>query len=97
MFKVREVRRISDTKWEPGLRLVHLKGDQKWPDNFYSEQGYHVEVKAPLSYHKGSWLSPSGIYAVIDYEVTLKGRRIKVRRVVHESDPYFLKAVQEML
>ncbi len=97
MFKVREVRRVNDVRWEPGLKLVHLRDDQRWPDQFYSEDGYHVEVKAPLSYHKGNWIAPRGIYAMVDYEITLKGRRIKVRRVVHESDPYFLKVVQEML
>ncbi|HDI73463.1 MAG TPA: hypothetical protein ENF57_00445 [Candidatus Korarchaeota archaeon] len=97
MFKVKEARSISDIRWAPGLKLVNLRENQKWPDQFYSEEGYHVEVKAPLSYHKGSWLSPKGIYALADYEITLKGRRIKVRRAVHESDPYFLKVLQEML
>ena len=97
MFKVKEAKNISDVSWGPGLKLVHLRSDQKWPDQFYSEEGYHVEIKAPLSYHKGNWVSPRGIYALADYEVILKGKRIKVRRVVHESDPYFLKVVQEML
>jgi len=97
MFKVREAKTVSDVRWGPGLKLVHLKDDQRWPDHFYSEEGYHAEVKAPLSYHKGGWISPRGIYALVDYEVTIRGKRIKVRRAVHESDPYFLKVVQEML
>ncbi len=97
MFKVKEARNISDVSWAPGLKLVHLKNDQKWPDQFYSEEGYHVELKAPLSYYKGSWVSPRGVYALADYEIVLKGKRIKVRRVVHESDLYFLKVIQEML
>ncbi len=97
MFKVKEAKSISDVAWAPGLKLVHLKTDQKWPDQFYSEEGYHAEVKAPLSYYKGNWMAPRGVYALADYEITLKGRRIKVRRIVHESDPYFLKVVKEML
>ncbi len=97
MFKVKEAKTISEVPWVPGLKLVHLKKEQKWPDQFYSEEGYHVEMKAPLSYYKDSWISPRGVYALADYEVVLKGKRVKVRRVVHESDPYFLKVIQEML
>ncbi|MCD6244643.1 MAG: hypothetical protein J7J65_05360 [Candidatus Korarchaeota archaeon] len=97
LFQVKTVKDFSSVPWSLGLKLVHIREDLVWPDSFYSEDGYHVEIKAPLSLSKGKWKSPAGIYAVADYEVELKGSRIKVRRIVHESDIYFLKMVKEML
>ena len=96
LLDVEEVDRLSDIPWVPGSRLVHVKKDQTWPDDVYSEEGYHVELNAPMSLVKGRWVLPRGVYAVIDYPESLFAKQVKVRRYVHETSPLFLKTIKTM-
>ncbi len=93
-LNVVEVARLSEVPWSPGSKLVHVKGDQKWPDDLYSDEGYHVELNAPLSLRRGDWVVPRGVYAVVDYQEEVFNEVIKVRRYIHETNPLFLKTVR---
>ncbi len=93
-LNVIEVGKLSEVRWSPGSKLVHVKEDQRWPDDLYSEEGYHVEVNAPFSLRKGDWIVPKGIYAVVDYQEEVFNEKIRVRRYIHETNPLFLKTLR---